>query len=74
MLTKFYLRTIVYANRTRKGGESMSDFIDIQQEQEANEAVRRFAELPAEKQQAALLILRGIQIGEELAAAQDKSA
>lgn len=52
----------------------MSDAINTQQAQETKEAIDRFASLAPDKQQAALLILHGIQIGESIAADEQKGA
>ena len=51
-----------------------TDKINKEQKSEITDAVRKFASLPPEKQEVALLILRGIQIGEDIAKREPISA
>lgn len=54
----------------------MEDRFPMDMMDEAKEAVKRFASLPADKQDMALVFLHGLQIGESLAmsAAQQNAA
>lgn len=45
----------------------MEESISMEFRPEMTEAVRRFAALPPERQETALLIMRGVQIGEDIA-------